>query len=73
MAVRDTLDTERIIDNLITRVQRLEERCARLEEKVAQASSDTRVIVLEETTKAKWELVVEDVDGDLAWLKMKEL
>ena len=73
MALRDTLDTERIIDNLLLRLFRLEERVARLEEQVAQESLDTRVIVREQTSGAKWELVVEDVNDDLAWLKMKEL
>ena len=73
MTLRDTLDTERIIDNLLLRLFRLEERVARLEEQVAQESLDTRVIVREQTSGAKWELVVEDVNDDLAWLKMKEL
>lgn len=70
---RDTLDTLRIVDNLIVQVNRLAERIARLEERVAAVESGGQVIVREESSGAPWELIVEDVDGELAWLKMREL
>lgn len=70
---RDTLDTIRIVDNLLVQVDRLAERIARLEERVAIVEEAGRVIVREQSSGAPWELVVEDVDGELAWLKMREL
>ena len=51
--MRDTLDRERVVDNLIDRLFRAEERIARLEELIMQ-QAQTDVIVPEPATGGRW-------------------
>lgn len=71
--MQDTLERERLIDNLIDRVFRLEEEVARLKEQLLlQAAGD--VIVPEPDTGGQWRLTVRDMGGEVgAVLVMGEL
>jgi len=69
----DTLERERLVDNLIDRVFRLEEEVARLKEQILQ-QAQTDVIVPEPDTGGRWSLFVQDNGGEVgAVLVMREL
>jgi hypothetical protein len=71
--MRDTLERERLVDNLIDRLFRAEERIARLEELIMQ-QAQTDVIVPEPATGGRWLLYVKDMGGEIGpVLAMKEL
>lgn len=71
--MQDTLERERLIDNLIDRVFRLEERVGRLEEQLLQQAAGD-VVVPEPETGGRWSLLVQDMGGDVgAVLVMREL
>lgn len=61
--MRDTLERERLVDNLIDRLFRAEERIARLEELIMQ-QSPSDVIVPEPATGGRWLLYVKDFGGE---------
>lgn len=62
--MNDTLDRERLIDNLIDRQFRAEERIARLEE-MLRARDTAEVIVPEPATGGRWMLYVVDMGGEI--------
>lgn len=62
--MNDTLERERLIDNLIDRQFRLEERVARLEE-MLRARDIMEVIVPEPATGGRWALYVVDMGGEV--------
>lgn len=71
--MQDTLERERLVDNLIDIVFRQGERIARLEELI-QAVTTEDVIVPEPATGGRWRLYVQDLGEPLgAVLVMKEL
>ncbi len=71
--MQDTLERERLIDNLIDIVFRQGERIARLEEMIRLATTED-VIVPEPATGGRWRLYVRDLGEPLgAVLVMKEL
>jgi hypothetical protein len=62
--MQDTLERERLIDNLIDRVFRLEERVARLEENQRLAET-AQVVIPEPATGGRWALYVVDMGGEV--------
>lgn len=71
--MQDTLERERLIDNLIDIVFRQGERIARLEELI-QAVTTIEMIVPEPATSGRWRLYVRDLGEPLGpVLVMKEL
>ncbi len=71
--MQDTLERERLIDNLIDIVFRQGERIARLEEMIRLATTED-VIVPEPATSGRWRLYVRDLGEPLGpVLVMREL
>lgn len=62
--MQDTLERERLVDNLIDRVFRLEEEVARLKERLMSGAADD-VFVPEPATGGRWRLYVQDMGGDV--------
>ena len=69
--MQDTLERERLVDNLIDRVFRLEEEVARLKEQVQQ-QAQTDVIVPEPATGGRWLLYVKDMGGEVGPVLVKK-
>lgn len=68
--MQDTLERERLVDNLIDRLFRLEEEVARLKEQVQQ-QAQTDVIVPEPATGGRWLLYVKDMGGEVGPVLVK--
>ncbi len=62
--MKDTLERERLVDNLIDQVFRLQERVARLEE-LLLGIKETDVIVPEPDVDGRWRLYVQDLGGEI--------
>lgn len=72
--MRDTLDRERQVNNLIDQVERLTRRVARLEEQLRVGEAGTEQLVVRNTsTGTRWLLFVEDLGDDWPALVMAEL
>lgn len=72
--MRDTLDRERQVNNLIDQVERLARRVARLEEQLSVAAAGTTaVVVVNRETGARYALFVEDLAEDWPALLMGEI
>ena len=73
---RDTLERERVANNLIDEVRAMQTRLARLEEMVRTLSTrGQRVLVPQVDSPTLWELMVDEAgtDDGMAWLVMQEL
>ena len=69
--MQDTLERDRLVDNLIDRFFRLEEEVARLKEQVMQ-QAQTDVIVPEPATGGRWLLYVKDMGGEVGPVLVKK-
>lgn len=75
MAIRDTLDRERQVNNLIDQVVDLQKRVSRLEEQLqkATAAAEQPMVVSNKETGARYALFVEDLAEGWPALLMGEL
>lgn len=73
MTTTDSLERERLVDNLVDRQYALESRTARLEEMMLRPGS-VSVIVPAEEGDGQWVLFVKDMGGEIGpVLVMREL